>query len=331
MKTIYVIHENNAWVEPLRLELKKLKLPYEEWFLHAGLLDLRKEPPEGVFYNRMSASSHTRGHRYGPEHTAAVLSWLQRHEKRVINGSRALSLEISKIDQYNALDMHGIRTPKTIAAIGKERIIEAARTIDLPLITKHNRAGKGLGVRLFKDQASLENYVNGNEFEPSIDGITLVQEYIQSPKPFITRVEFVGGKLLYAVEVDTSQGFELCPADACRIEDLTCPAEPSSQTVEGKAPMFRILENFSSNKKLTPWPNGLEFAADLIEQYKKVLRDNDIEIAGIEFILDGNGKPVTYDINTNTNYNSLAETSAGMFGMHAIASYLGEELDKLTQ
>ena len=28
-------------------------------------------PPEGVFYNRMSASSHTRGHRHAPEHADA--------------------------------------------------------------------------------------------------------------------------------------------------------------------------------------------------------------------------------------------------------------------
>jgi hypothetical protein len=29
--------------------------------------------------------------------------------------------------------------------------------------------------------------------------------------PLITRAEFVGGKFIYAVEVDTSGGFELCP------------------------------------------------------------------------------------------------------------------------
>ena len=33
----------------------------------------------------------------------------------------------------------------------------------------------------------------------------------------ITRAEFVGGRFLYAVEVDTSSGFELCPADACTV------------------------------------------------------------------------------------------------------------------
>ena len=91
MSRIYVIHENDAWVEPLRAAFEELRLPFEEWFLGAGRLDLAEPPPEGVFYNRMSASSHTRGHRYAPEHTAAVLAWLERHGRRVANGSRALA------------------------------------------------------------------------------------------------------------------------------------------------------------------------------------------------------------------------------------------------
>jgi len=74
MSRIYVIHENDAWVEPLRAAFAALGEPYDEWFLSDGLVDLTQPPPEGVFYNRMSASSHTRGHRYAPELTAAVLA-----------------------------------------------------------------------------------------------------------------------------------------------------------------------------------------------------------------------------------------------------------------
>src|SRR5262249_38692546 len=59
---VFVIHENDAWVEPLRREFAMLEVPFREWFLDEGILDLTMAPPEGVFYNRMSASSHTRGH-----------------------------------------------------------------------------------------------------------------------------------------------------------------------------------------------------------------------------------------------------------------------------
>src|SRR5215471_9886336 len=66
---IYVIHENDAWVEPLRAAFAEIDAPFEEWFLSEGLLDLPQAPPPGVFYNRMSASSHTRDHRYAAELT----------------------------------------------------------------------------------------------------------------------------------------------------------------------------------------------------------------------------------------------------------------------
>jgi hypothetical protein len=275
--------------------LKELDLPFEEWHLDQGLVPLVEAPPEGVFYNRMSASSHTRDHRFAPELTGAVLAWLEHHGRKVLNGSRALQLELSKVNQYAALEKQGIRTPRTMGA-------EA-------FITKHNRAGKGLGVQLFHSTASLEEYLYGPTFEEPVDGITLIQEYIESPESYITRCEFVGGKFLYAVRVDTSEGFELCPADACQIGDLFCPV---GEEVEEK-PKFRIVEGF---------------ADPIIEKYEAFLKENNIQVAGIEFIRNANGEIFTYDVNTNTNYNADAEKVSGKFGMLRLAKLLGEELER---
>jgi hypothetical protein len=311
MTKIYVIHENEAWVEPLRAAFDEQSLPYEEWYLAEGVLDFSSAPPQGVFYNRMSASSHTRGHRYAAEYTSCVLPWLERHGRRVVNSSRALQLEINKIAQYAALAPFGIRTPRTLAAVGRASLVAAAKQMKGSFITKHNRAGKGLGVRLFHDTATLESYAASPIFEESVDGVTLVQEYIRAPEPFITRVEFVGGRFLYAVRVDTTLGFEICPADVCEIGDAMCPVgeKPSAET-----PRFQVVEGFSHAN---------------IERYQRFLAANGIEVAGIEFIVDAKGEAYTYDVNTNTNYNSAAEARAGIFGMRAIASFLGKELKAL--
>jgi hypothetical protein len=311
MNRIYVIHENEAWVEPLRAAFESQKLPYEEWFLDKGMFDFSGAPPQGVFYNRMSASSHTRDHRYAAEYTSCVLPWLELHGRRVVNGSRALRLEINKIAQYAELAKHGVRTPRTLAAVGRDAIIEAARKMQGSFITKHNRAGKGLGVRLFHSVEALENYVRSPVFEDSVDGVTLVQQYIKAPEPFITRVEFVGGRFLYAVKVDTTLGFELCPADVCEVGDAMCPVgeKPSAQ-----APRFQVIDGFDD---------------PIIEKYQRVLAENDIEIAGVEFITDERGQLYTYDINTNTNYNSAAEERAGQYAMPAVAAFLGQELRRL--
>lgn len=179
MNKVFVLHENNEWTVHLEDRLKQLNVPYELWHLDQGVIDLSSEPPKGVFYNRISASSHTRDHRYAPEFGEAVLAWLERHGRIVINGSRALRLEVSKANQYMALNHAGISTPKTLVAVGKQQIIEAAELLGMtPFITKHNRAGKGQGVQLFHSIEALQDYVNSADFDQPVDGITLILSLI---------------------------------------------------------------------------------------------------------------------------------------------------------
>ncbi len=92
-------------------------------------------------------------------------------------------------------------------------------------------------------------------------------------------------------------------ADECRTDDaFGLPA---------LTPKFQIDKNFDH---------------PILERYRRFLADNETHIAGIEFILDKDGEPYTYDINTNTNYNPSAEAAAGVSGMRSIAEYLGDEL-----
>jgi hypothetical protein len=310
MTHIYVIHENAAWLEPLARALDVEGLAWRDWFLDRGAFDLSQPPPQGVFYNRMSASSHSRDHRYAAELTAAVLAWLAGHGRRVVNGPRALDLEISKARQYAALEAAGIRTPRTILVAGKDQLLTAVRCHfeASPVILKPNRGGKGLGVRLFHTADPLADYLASQDYAPPVDGLHLLQQYVRAPIPVITRAEFVAGKFMYAVEVDTSDGFELCPADVCAVGDAFCPAgdEPRAK--------FTIIDDIDAGLK---------------RRYENFLAQNDIEVAGIEFIADTTGTVYTYDVNTNTNYNPDAEARAGRSGMTTLARFLGTELSGL--
>jgi len=312
---IHVLHENSAWLPPLASAFDQRRLPWTEWFLDAGTFDLAAPPPEGVFYNRMSASSHTRDHRFSAELTAAVLAWLVRWGRRVVNGPGALDLEISKTRQYAALESHGIATPRTVLVAGRAHVAAAAlrHFAGQPVILKPNRGGKGLGVQLFTTADSLAAYVAGQAYEAPVDGLHLLQEYVRAPRPFITRAEFVGGRFLYAVEVDTSEGFELCPADACAAGDANCPI--------GQAPRdkFTVVDGIP---------------AALRTRLERFLMASGVEVAGIEFIADTEGRTLVYDVNTNTNYNPDAEARAGRAGTArsgpgAIAEFLGAELLRL--
>lgn len=307
MSRIHVLHENPAWLPPLAEAFDRHALPWTEWLLDEGAFDLSAPPPPGVFYNRMSASSHTRDHRFSAELTAAVLAWLAGHGRRVVNGLGALDLEISKARQYAALETAGVATPRTVLVAGRGRVVPAATAYFTsgPVILKPNRGGKGLGVRLFQDVASLAAYMDGPDYDPPVDGLHLLQEYVRAARPSITRAEFVGGRFLYAVEVDTSDGFELCPADVCAVPNA--------------AVKFQILDGIDRT---------------LQTRLERFLVAAGIEVAGIEFIAGSDGRVLTYDVNTNTNYNSDAEQAAGRAGTDrsgpgALAAFLGGELAAL--
>ncbi len=305
MKKIFIIHENDEWVLPLEIELKKINASYKKWHMDSVSIDMNLPPPNGIFYNRISASSHSRGHRYAPEYTATVLNWLEDNNKKIINSSKALILELSKSYQYKELKKEEIKTPHTVYANNKKTLLNLGKKFPLPFLTKHNRAGRGLGIKLFYDYLSFERYVNSNDFENSIDGITLLQKYIKPKTNTIIRTEFINQKFLYAVQVDASKSFQLCPADVCNLEEEYCPTNSTGNK-------FMILDNFSN---------------PILEKYQKVLKNNSIEIAGIEFLEDSEGQLYTYDINVNTNYNSIAESLSEKKGMRTIANYLKKELD----
>lgn len=308
---VYIIHENDEWTAPLIDALTARGIAFENWDMSKAVIDMSKPAPEGIFYNRMSASSHTRGNRFAPEVTVGVLAWLETQGRKTFNGRSALNLEISKLVQYAALYKAGLNVPHTIAVTRAEDVVDAYAALPYDdVITKHNRAGKGLGVQLLKSPTAAEQHISSAGYEDSVDGITLVQQYIEPQDSSITRVEFIGQEFFYAVKVDTSNGFELCPADACSLDGGICATnqEPTYP--------FEIIEGFENT----------DAGLDLLPKMRAVMEAEGLDVAGFEFVTGHNGQHFCYDINTNTNYNSDAEARGGQFAMQRLADFLGEQL-----
>jgi biotin carboxylase len=188
-------------------------------------------------------------------------------------------------------------------------LVDAVKKLNVyPFILKPNRGGKGTGVQLFYDVESIEDAIRNKTIGESLDGLWLVQEYIKPDDGTITRVEFIGGKFLYAVKVKATDDFDLCPADSCRIDDSFCPVgeEGGSQ--------FTIPDEYSNSD---------------LDKYKLFFEANDIGIGALEYSRDKKGAKYVYDVNTNTNYNNKAELQAGgkRQGMVEIARFLTKQLD----
>jgi glutathione synthase/RimK-type ligase-like ATP-grasp enzyme len=214
---------------------------------------------------------------------------------------------MSKFRQDLALNAHGLQTPKTLLAVGRQSILEAAAQFEGPFITKHNQGGKGLGIHRFDSCEALAWHIDSGAFDPGPGNKIILQEYIQSAEPYITRVELAGGRFLFAMRSSTEQGFELCPSDACQVpqEGSVCPAD---------APSGKFA------------PSPLTQDDPLVKKYLALMRAEGIEVAGIEFIEDGNGNRYTYDINGTTNYSGVLAGLTGIQGMQEIARWLRDEV-----
>ena len=120
---------------------------------------------------------------------------------------------------------------------------------------------------------------------------------LEAARPQITRAEIVGGEFVYAITADTARGgFELCPADACAIDGGS------------QESLFALRAGFDD---------------PIIGRYEAFAARHGIEIAGFEFIETVDGRLVTYDINTTTNYNAEIEAVAPRPALPAVAAYLG--------
>lgn len=303
LPTVHILYENPAWLPPLEEALRAEGFPYRCHEVWKGMIDARTEPPEGIFLNRMSPSSHTRGHNESVALMREWLLWLETWGRRVVNGSRAFDLEVSKLQQDLVLNRYGIRTPRTVLVVGKDELVAAAKTFDGPFITKHNQGGKGLGIRLFENPEQLARYVASADFDAGPNGQLVLQEYVRAPEPFITRIEIVGGRFLFSMRSSTASGFELCPSDACHptaAATNVCPADGSAL--------------FSASAVTADDP--------IVRQYIELCRGEGIEVAGIEFVEDAKGQRYTYDINGNSNYNGVFGRQIGIDGMREVAGYL---------
>ena len=286
------IYENEDWIPFFINALDEIKVKYRLNKIDEFQLDLNQPPDDILYINRISPSSHTRGHNLAYINGEQYLEYLATYNRKVINDFRTINYELSKVEQIKLLKRHGLAYPQTVFGSDINELIKMAAQLPLPIISKHNCSGKGLGITFCNTVAEIADYLKSENYIASPDGILLIQEYIKPKHNRITRVEICDGKLVYAFHASTEQGFELCPADACKLES-------KSQAVCDIADGDSLFTYIS------------EFSHPLVSKYIEVCKSAGYDMAGIEFVEALNGALYTYDINGTTNYSPYVEKSSG--------------------
>ena len=144
-----------------------------------------------------------------------------------------------------------------------------------------------------------------------IDHTALVQEFVPYADGHITRVETLGGKFLYAINVFPAEdSFNLCPADACQTTE--------GQTLSRSACAIDAPKNGMRVEGFTP-------PREIVDQVERIAARVKLDVGGVEYMIDSrDGKPYFYDINALSNFVADARNVVGFDPFERLVDYLVE-------
>ena len=319
MNPFVISHEHPDWFKPLFAELDKKGIPYKTTNPTQHYYAIEESTPQmSLFFNRMSPSAYLRDGVQGTFYTLNYLKHLEHHGIRVINGYRAFTYETSKALQLMLMQQLGIKYPKSRVINHPSQIEAATEGLRFPIVVKANIGGSGAGIEKFDSIEQVREAINNNQIDLGIDHTALVQEFIPARGGYITRVETLGGKYLYAIRVyTTGESFNLCPADICQTT--------TGQDLVRNACALDAPKNGLKVEAFTP-------SAEIIKNVETIVQQSGIDVGGIEYIIDDrDGEVLYYDVNALSNFVADAVNVIGFNPHERLVEYLEQEAVKKTE
>lgn len=271
-----IVYEHPEWFGPLFAALDRAGVSYVKLPLAGHAFDPAESPaPARVVFSRVAMSAFLRE----PEHPIFYAQSLFEHWEgqgtRVVNAS-ALPIDTSKARQLSLIARLGLKGPATRAAHRQADLPGAAEGLRFPLLVKADIGGSGSGIVRYETVEELAGAAAEGSAPAGVNGISLVQEYAPRVGGKITRVETLGGKVLYALEIESpGDTFDLCPADACMVR-------PGAAALT----MTRV-----------------EPSAEIVEAVERIAAAGNLEIGSVEYLIDErDGSVRFYDINALSNF-----------------------------
>ena len=169
-RPIAIYYEHPDWFRPLFAELDARGINYVKLNASCHSFDPAAARPDfSLLFNRMSASAHLRANSQAIFFTQSYLAYLETVDVRVINGTRAFALEISKARQLQLFNSLGLHFPKSHVVNCANEVLAAALQIGFPLLVKPNIGGRGGGIVRVNSMEQLEAAINKASLNLGID------------------------------------------------------------------------------------------------------------------------------------------------------------------
>ena len=304
---LVVLFEHPEWQKPLFSALERRGIRYGKFDLKQGAFDPDRVPEAPLYFNQASPSAYVRGNTRAVPFALSLMRSLELGGAKVLNGSRAFSLELSKSAQAALMQHLGIAHPSTLAFNDVEAAL--GKWGRWPALLKPEQGGSGARMYLLNSPEELVRLLGDQPDLWLPDNLLTLQEYFPVPaSQGIVRMEFVGGELLYAMRVISHGSFNLCPSEVCN----PVSGESHCEVPKTAAPV-----------EFHPYP---QVPASAVESGKKLMAAGHLDVGGIEYLEAADGRLVFYDINANSNLRAPIGQAFGFDPFERVVDFLNREI-----
>jgi hypothetical protein len=307
---LVVLFEHPEWQKPLFAALDRRAIRYSTFDLKRAAFDPDRVPDAPLYFNQASPSAYVRGNTRAVPFALSLIRSLELGGARVLNGSHAFSLELSKSTQAALMQRLNIAHPRTLAFNDVDSAL-AQWGDQWPALLKPEQGGSGARMYLLNSPDELIRLLRDRPDLWLPDYLLTLQEYFEvAPSQGIVRMEFLGGELLYAMRVISHGSFNLCPSEVCNPET----GESHCEVPEVKP---------SSPVEFHPYPQVPPAAVDA---GKKLFAAGHLDVGGIEYLEASDGRLVFYDINANSNLRAPIGQAFGFDPFERVVDFLAAQI-----
>ncbi|HEY2018615.1 MAG TPA: hypothetical protein VGH38_34155 [Bryobacteraceae bacterium] len=307
---VVVLFEHPEWQKPLFSALERRGIRFAAFDLKRGCFDPDSVPAAPLYFNQASPSAYVRGNTRAVPFALALMKSLELGGARVLNGSRAFSLELSKSTQAALLHQLGIPHPRTLVFNDVDAAL-AEWGGPWPALVKPEQGGSGARMYLLHSPDELVRLLRDGPDLWLPDNLLMLQEYFEvDPSRGIVRMEFLNGELLYAMRVISHGAFNLCPSEACN--------------PEGGAAQCEVRE--SPPAKPVEFHPYQDVPAAAVESGKRIMAAGGLDVGGIEYLEAGDGRLIFYDVNANSNLRAPIARVFGFDPFERVVDFLVSQI-----
>jgi hypothetical protein len=303
---LVVLYEHPEWQKPLFSALERRAVRFETFDLKRACFDPDCLPDAPLYFNQASPSAYVRGNPRAVPLAMSLMRSLELGGARVLNGSRAFALELSKSTQAALMRQLGIPHPRTLAFNDVEVAI-AKWGDNWPVLLKPEQGGSGARMYLLHSADELARLLRDNPGLWLPDNLLTLQEYFPvDASQGIVRMEFLDGDLLYAMRVISHGAFNLCPSEVCN------PLDGNSQCELPEVKAARPVEFHPFHAV----PNSA------VEAGRRLMAAGGLDVGGIEYLEAQDDRMFFYDVNANSNLRAPIARSFGFDPFERVVDFL---------